>query len=204
MNKYEKIIAHVFFEHYNDGDTAVAFQREEMRAAALTLGVALPRNLGDVVYSFRYRQPLPASIRQTAAQGREWVIRGTGQAEYQFRQVTISQITPNPSLLTVKVPDATPEIVLAHALSDEQALLAKVRYNRLIDVFLGVTAYSLQSHLRTTVSGIGQIEIDEVYVAIDSSGRQFVLPVQAKGGKDRLSVIQSNRTWHFAEINILP
>ena len=197
MNSYEKIIAHVFFKNYKLGDMAVAFHREELRIAASTLGVDLPKNLGDVVYTFRYRQPLPASIRQTAAQGREWVIRGIGQAEYQFRQVTINQITPNPSLLTVKVPDATPEIVLAHALSDEQALLATVRYNRLVDVFLGVTAYSLQSHLRTTVSGIGQIEIDEVYVAIDSSGRQFVLPVQAKGGKDRLSVIQSEQDMAF-------
>ena len=193
MSNYEKIIAHIFFAHYNEGDMEVSFHREEMRDAALTLGVDLPRNLGDVVYTFRYRRPLPKSIIETATPGREWVIRGIGQAEYQFRQVTSSRITPNPALLTVKVPDATPEIVLAHALSDEQALLAKVRYNRLLDVFLGVAAYSLQSHLRTTVSDIGQIEIDEIYVAIDSSGRQFVLPVQAKGGKDRLSVIQSEQ-----------
>src|SRR5271157_4057421 len=34
--------------------------------------------------------------------------------------------------------------------TDEQALLAKVRYTRLIDTFLGITAYSLQNHLRTT------------------------------------------------------
>ena len=51
----------------------------------------------------------------------------------------------------------------------------------------------MQSHLRTTVDGIGQIEIDEIYVALDAHGRQFVLPVQAKGGKDHLSVIQSEQ-----------
>lgn len=95
------------------------------------------------------------------------------------------------------MPDATPEIVLAYAHTDEQALLAKVRYNRLIDVFLGVTAYSLQSHLRTTVKDIGQIEIDEIYVAIDATGRQFVLPVQAKGGKDQLSAVQSEQDMAF-------
>lgn len=85
----------------------------------------------------------------------------------------------------VKIPDATPEIIGAHALGDEQALLAKVRYNRLIDIFLGITASSLQNHLRTTVQGIGQIEIDELYVGIDRSGSQYVVPVQAKGGKDK-------------------
>jgi len=75
-------------------------------------------------------------------------------------------------------------------LTDEQALLAKVRYNRLVDIFTGVTCYSLQSHLRTAVQGIGQVEIDELYVGLDKRGVQYVFPIQAKGGRDKLSVIQ--------------
>ena len=90
----------------------------------------------------------------------------------------------------IKLPDATPEIVAAHALGDEQSLLAKVRYNRLIDIFLRVAAYSLQNHLRTFVAGIGQIETDEIYVAICNTGQQFVVPVQAKGGNDQLGTVQ--------------
>jgi hypothetical protein len=78
-------------------------------------------------------------------------------------------------------------------LSDEQALLAKVRYNRLIDVFLGITAFSLQNHLRTTVKNVGQIEIDEVYVGLDRHGRQFVVPVQAKGGTDKHGIVQTQQ-----------
>ena len=69
--------------------------------------------------------------------------------------------------MTIKIPDATPEIVSAYSMSDEQALLAKIRYNRLLDVFLGVSAHSLQNHLRTTVKDIGQIEVDEIYVAVE-------------------------------------
>ena len=78
------------------------------------------------------------------------------------------------------MPDATPEIISVYSLSDEQALLAKVPSNRIIDIFLGIATYSLQSHLRTTVKGIGQIEIDEIYVCVDRAGRQFIVPVQAK------------------------
>jgi len=107
--------------------------------------------------------------------------------------VGVNRITPNPILLAIKIPDATPEIVLKHSLSDEQALLALVRYNRLIDLFFGVVAYSLQNHLRTTVKNIGQIEIDEIYAAVDQHGRQFIIPVQAKGGSDQISVVQSNQ-----------
>jgi hypothetical protein len=47
--------------------------------------------------------------------------------------------------------------------------------------------------LRTTVAGLGQAAIDEIYVAIDKRGRQYVLPVQAKGGSDRLSTVQTRQ-----------
>lgn len=82
-----------------------------------------------------------------------------------------------------------------YALTDEQAVLAKVRYNRLMDIFLGITTYSLQNHLRTTVKAMGdtQIEIDEIYVGVNRHGEQFVLPVQAKGGNDRVSVVQTTQ-----------
>ena len=190
---YNAIIEKVFLDRHARRDVEVAFVREDLIAAASQLGVPVPRNLGDVLYTFRYRRPLPKTVRDTAPAGKEWAIRGAGQAAYVFRLVTVNRVVPNPALMTIKIPDATPEIVSAHAMSDEQALLAKIRYNRLLDVFLGVSAYSLQNHLRTTVKRIGQIEVDEIYVAVDSTGRQFVLPVQAKGGSDQLSVVQSEQ-----------
>lgn len=64
------------------------------------------------------------------------------------------------------------------------------RTTRLLDIFSGAACYSLQSHLRSTAPGIGQIEIDEVYVGVDRSGVHFVFPVQAKGGKDKIGVVQ--------------
>lgn len=99
-------------------------------------------------------------------------------------------IAPNVLLAETKLPDATPGIIAKYALSDEQALLAIVRYNRLVDIFTGVTCFSLQSHLRTTAPGIGQVETDEVYVGIDRRGAHYVFPVQAKGGTDKLSIVQ--------------
>jgi hypothetical protein len=60
----------------------------------------------------------------------------------------------------------------------------------LIDVFTGLTTYSLQNHLRRGVKGLGQVETDEVYIGLDKHGAHYVLPVQAKGGKDRMSVVQ--------------
>lgn len=93
-------------------------------------------------------------------------------------------------LVATKILDATSGLVDRYALGDEQALLAKLRYNRLIDTFTGVTCYSLQNHLRTTVKGIGQVETDELYVGVDKRGAHYVFPVQAKGGSDEIGVVQ--------------
>jgi hypothetical protein len=74
-----------------------------------------------------------------------------------------------------------------------------MRYNRLIDIFTGVTCYSLQNHLRTTVPNIGQIETDELYVGINKFGKQFVFPVQAKGRKDKIGTVQIEQDIRLCE-----
>jgi hypothetical protein len=192
-NRYQAIIAQVFANHHSNDVTEFEFTRDEFVAIAMELEISLPKNVGDVIYSFRYRSELPTAILKTVADGLEWIIEGAGRGRYRFKQVRLNHIVPREELLTIKVPDATPEIIVAYALNDEQALLAKVRYNRLVDVFLGITAFSLQNHLRTTVKNVGQIEIDEIYVGIDRHGRQFVVPVQAKGGGDKHGVVQTQQ-----------
>lgn len=192
-NRYSAIIERVFQNHYEPGADAFEFTREELVAVAAELELHLPKNIGDLIYSFRYRNELPGPILESARPGLEWIIEGAGRAKYRFRLAQRNRILPRQDLITIKIPDSTPEIIGAHALGDEQALLAKVRYNRLIDVFLGIAAYSLQNHLRTTVKGIGQIEIDEIYVGVDKHGRQFVVPVQAKGGSDKHGVVQTQQ-----------
>jgi hypothetical protein len=190
-NRYEAIILSLFEDHYSEGITQFEFTRKDFIDIAKALDINLPSNIGDVIYSFRYRSELPEQIRNTLPDGMEWIIKGAGRACYRFLQVPLNPIVPRDELLTIKIPDATPEIISAYALTSEQALLAKVRYNRLIDIFLGITAFSLQNHLRTSVKSIGQIEIDEIYVGIDRYGKQFIVPVQAKGGNDKHGVTQT-------------
>ncbi|MGE8667124.1 MAG: hypothetical protein ACN6PM_05310 [Achromobacter mucicolens] len=192
-NRYSAIIEKIFNRHYSAGLTEFEFEREELRTTAAELNVRAPDNLGDIPYTFRYRRPFPSAILATEPEGMEWIIKGKGRAKYQFKLVKLNRIVPREELVTIKIPDATPEIITTYALGDEQALLAKVRYNRLIDIFLGLTTYSLQNHLRTTVEDIGQIEIDEIYVGVDRHGRQFVVPVQAKGGNDKHGVVQTQQ-----------
>jgi len=177
-NRYDDLIVEIFFDHYKKGDIEFKFERDEISKVATKLDIELPKNLGDLLYYYRFRHEFPDDIKQTAGKGYEWIIELAGHGKYRFKQSKISMIIP------------TPEIIAKYALSDEQALLAKIRYNRLVDLFLGLAAYSLQNHLRTTVKGVGQIEIDELYIGINKQGSQFVIPVQAKGGKDKIGVVQ--------------
>lgn len=190
-NRYSALMERIFEAKYRPGMREVEFGRTEFNPHAKALKIVLPLNLGDIVYSFRYRAELPAKIQKTAGDGECWIIRPAGRGKYKFSLIPNRPLVPNPLMTVTKVPDATPGIVEKYAFAeDEQALLAKVRYNRLIDIFTGLTCYSLQNHLRTTVPSIGQVETDEIYVGVDKKGAHYVLPVQAKGGTDKLGIVQ--------------
>jgi hypothetical protein len=37
---------------------------------------------------------------------------------------------------------------------------------------------------------MGQVETDELYVGLDKKGAHYIFPIQAKGGSDKLNVVQ--------------
>lgn len=198
-NRYDVLIESIFLKNYRPRDREVAFTLRELKAQADALHIVLVDNPPDIVYSYRSKRfALPQRIAELAGEDEEWIIAGAGKGKYRFRIVPAARIEPRPDLYVTKIPDATPQIVLVHKLSNEQALLARIRYNRLIDTFLGVTAYSLQNHLRTTVKGIGQIEMDELYAAVNTHGAQFIIPVEAKGEKEKIAITQLQQDLAFS------
>lgn len=208
---YEQILVAIFSERYSPMRQAfqardkpnsdplpdLVFDRDDIIATAERLGLARPKNVGDLIYSYRYRKPLPKEILATEPEDYAWRILGAGSGRYKFQLRKQIDLIPRQGAEVRKIPDATPEIVGQYALGDEQGLLARVRYNRLIDIFLGLTAYSLQNHLRTSVQDYGQIEIDELYVGVDAAARQYVIPVQAKRANDSLGDIQTIQDAEF-------
>ena len=173
---------------YVVGDQA-SYLRVMIRTGQI-LGEIAQKLGGDVLYSFRYRTLLPKSITSKTPKGYEWIIRPAGKGKYKFVITRQSAFSPSNTLVETKIPDATPGVIVSYSLNDEQSLLAKLRYNRLIDIFTGLTCYSLQNHLRTTLEGGSQIETDEIYIGLDKRGAHFVIPVQAKGRRDKIGVVQ--------------
>ncbi len=189
-NRYTRILESIFTKHYQKGVKEIEFERTEFDQAAKELGIILPKNLGDVLYSFRYRIDLPKTITSKAPKGFEWIIKPAGKGKYKLVITKQSVIVPSSVLAETKIPDSTPGVIAKYSMNDEQSLLAKLRYNRLVDIFTGLTCYSLQNHLRSTLRDGSQVETDEIYIGLDKRGAHYILPVQAKGGKDKLGIVQ--------------
>jgi hypothetical protein len=73
-NRYSRIIHEIFTQRYQEGIAEILFERSDIVRAARKLRIKLPKNLGDVLYTFRYRADLPARITRKAPEGYEWII----------------------------------------------------------------------------------------------------------------------------------
>jgi hypothetical protein len=80
-NRYHRIIEEIFFKSYRKGLTEVPFEREDILLAAEKLRIKLPKNIGDLIYSFRYRVALPKSVVKEAPRSQAWIIRPRGRAK---------------------------------------------------------------------------------------------------------------------------
>lgn len=192
---YRAVVLGLFEKHYKGHGEAFQFAQSEYDAICKEKGVPQIGNKPDLAYQYRFRRTLPPEIEAEQPQGKKWVIELAGRGKYILVLRKLKWITPTEGLVEIKVPDQTPEIIKQYARTDEQALLARVRYNRLIDIFLGITTSSLQNHLRATVKALkgSQIEIDELYVGLNSTGTHFVVPVQAKAGADNIAAVQARQ-----------
>jgi hypothetical protein len=53
-NRYDQLIEKIFLDRYTAGATEVPFERTALEITAKELGIILPKNPGDVIYSRRF------------------------------------------------------------------------------------------------------------------------------------------------------
>lgn len=175
------------------GASQYEFGTADQRRAQASIGNT--GNTYDLKYYLKGRGQLPHPVQQEAPAGKVWLIRTLGKGRYAFYLGTAGEdrIEPDSTLAPIEIPNALPQIVEKYARKDEQALLARIRYNNLVGLFLGLSVYSLQSHWKTSIKGTGiPTEIDEVYVGVDADGRQCAICVEAKSKapKETISAAQ--------------
>jgi hypothetical protein len=195
---YDQAIIEMFQRVYKPNTKVLPFTKDELVQACQDLAIVI-NNVPDIPYHYRTgRSDLPDEILDTG----NWVIEGAGKGKYTFVKLEREPYIQIPEdLYITEVPEATPDVVLKYGSVDEQGLLTRIRYNRLVDTFLSLTAYHLQGHVRSSVQDIGQVEIDDLYVGVDTDGRWYVIPVEAKsvGHQERLGVIQVRQMILFAK-----
>ena len=54
-NRYTKLLERIFHGKHGGAKTHIEFARDEIAEAVAALNLPLPKNLGDVIYTFRYR-----------------------------------------------------------------------------------------------------------------------------------------------------
>jgi hypothetical protein len=171
------VILEVFLRHYRKGATYLKFRKDELAEACSKHGITV-RNIPDIIYTYRARRTLPARILATG----HWAIEPAGRGVYAFRLLRNPPHLEIPfrNYAPVDIYNAIPEVVEGLLRQDEQSLLTRVLYNRLVDIFTGLTCFHIQNHYRSFVAGMGEVELDALYVGVDKTGALFVLPIEAK------------------------
>lgn len=197
---YVPIIMHIFKARYRKGCKEIEFTLDDVRRAAEKLGI-VTRNPGDVIYRMRSRTKLPAEILSLGFN----IIRQVGRGKYRFEKASSTLIECPPGKVTEAI-DLTPLPVrrllpesLAHA--DEQAILSIVHYCGLLSHFTGLQVFRLRSHVRKSVPGVGQAEVDEVDVgvALRDDEVPVILPIEAKASADAINRVQVAAQVAFAK-----
>lgn len=180
---YDRVIVLLFNKKFKENldKNEIYFTKDELAHIASELGINI-RNIPDVIYTYRCRRELPNDITSLG----NWSIMPKGKGRFAFIKMDRSPfIEIQQGLAPIEILNALPEIVEKYTANDEQGVLSSIRYNRLVDIFTEITCFHLQSHIRTTIEGEGQIEVDDLYVGIDQEGKEFVLPIEAKSSEDR-------------------
>jgi hypothetical protein len=177
LSQYDSVILEVFQRHYRKGQARLVFRKDELAEVCQKYAITV-RNIPDIIYTYRARRVLPAKILATG----HWAIEPAGRGAYAFRllQNTPHFEIPFGDYAPVEIYNAIPEVVEGLLRKDEQSLLTVILYNRLVDVFTGLTSFHIQNHYRSFVTGMGEVELDALYVGVDKTGALFVLPVEAK------------------------
>ena len=196
---YVPVILKIFRDRYRPGATSIIFSLDDVRnavdavrAESTTPDDISSRNPADVIYRKRSRTILPAEILEKGFH----ILRPIGRGQYQFERASSTIIEP-PVTTPISTIDHTPMPVrrllpVSLAEMDEQAVLSVASYCLVLDHFAGMKIYRLRSHVRKSVPGVGQAELDAIDVGIAGSDDEVpvVFPIEAKAAADALNRVQ--------------
>lgn len=201
---YTPVLLAIFRRKFVAGMERIPFTLEEVRVELVALGIQA-RNAPDVIYRMKSRTALPEEIQLAGFKILEITSRGT-YALVRGDSTLIAYPAEPDAVLEIedRTPLAVQRLLYAEFGNiDEQGLLSVLRYNNAFATFLGVPVYHLKSHVRKSVPGVGQAEVDDVHVAVESpqgeQGPLTIVPVEAKAKDDPVNRAQIAMQVRYAQ-----
>ena len=199
---YVPIMLKIFRDLYTEDAVSIDFSLDDIRRAADELNVReRTRNAGDVVYRMRARTKLPPEIVEAGFN----ILRQVGRGKYRLEKGAniIVDVEEDPELIeTIDITPLPVRRLLPEDIAeiDEQGLLTIVSYCKILDHFTGLSVYRLRNHVRKSVEGVGQAEVDavDVGVALSEEEDPIVFPIEAKAREDAVNKVQIAAQVQFA------
>lgn len=197
---YVPILREIVRRKHRPEDLRIDFTKAEVEQVALDLGVKVG-NAADVIYRLRARTRLPDDILDLGYT----ILRNVGRGQYRL-EVGGEALVRLPEHRVLDHNDQTPlpvrRLLPENIVDlDEQGLLTMIMYCKLLDHFTGLTVYRLRSHVRKSVPGIGQAELDEidVGVALRDDDVPVVFPIEAKAADEVINRVQVSNAVAYCE-----
>jgi len=205
LSLYDEVILDVFLRHYEPDAARLVFEKDELVEICEKHGITV-RNIPDIIYTYRVRKLLPARILDTG----HWAIEPAGRGTYAFRLLKNPPRfeIPFQDYAPIEIYNAIPEVVEGLLRQDEQSLLTRILYNRLVDIFTGLTCFHIQNHYRSFITDMGEVELDALYVGVNKTGSLCMIPIEAKSradseviGRVQISQMAKLARQDFADLN---
>jgi hypothetical protein len=192
IQAYQTLVTAVFMMGYRKGSRTVPFRYRELSRIANALGITQPQAPAELISSILGSHPLPEAILATEPEGEEWIVRPRGRAKAEFALVSSSRIFPNPERYRMEIVDSAPPSAASDSFTTH-VLMSKIRHNRLLDTFLGVSACSLRRALKQKAKHPFPGEIDDLCLGVDPFGSRYLIPVQMTRVGDPVSTVVTKR-----------
>lgn len=167
--KAKFFIDYLMKNSFVDSLTPISFERTDILDVCKNEFGEAPKNLGDIVYSLRYRLDYLSNYDYLLEKDYTWTLLSTGIGQYELAPLKKLRLPNLESENVLYVDDQTPAHIHKLRPLNDQSLLMKVIQNGILNEFLQDDLMFLQAHHKVNLNNWGQAEIDGILASNNSS-----------------------------------
>lgn len=197
-NKAKSFIKHLIEKNFTASQDSIPFSRDDVSLYCLKKFKKIPKNVGDIIYSLRYRMDYLSTFDHLLDPDYTWTLLSLSTGQYELKPMPKLKLPDLTSVPVISKIDKTPEHIHNLRPLNDQSLLMKIYQNKVLSEFLEDDLILLQAHHKVNLKDWGQAEIDGI-VASETSPRLYL--VEVKGYTEVIGWPQIIQLKMYAEQN---